>query len=53
MVDSLVFFAMPPGMLDNSNEPQSQRNIVIEPSFEEFSLVPRVEIMDNNMRATE
>jgi hypothetical protein len=51
--DSLVFFAMPPGMLENRNELQSQRNIVIEPSFEEFSLVPRVEIIDNNMRATE
>ncbi len=51
--DDLVFFAMPPGMLENSNDPQSQRNIVREPSFEEFSFIPRVEIIDNNMRATE
>lgn len=51
--DGLVFFAMPPGMLENSNEPQSQRNLVVEHSFGEFSLIPRVEITDNNMKATE
>lgn len=47
--DGLVFFAMPPAVLENNNEPQSQGDVVMEHSFGEFSLIPQVEIIGNNL----
>ncbi len=55
MEDSLVFFALPPSMLQNNNEPQPllQDDVVIEYPFGEYPLTPQVKMVDNNLRASE